>query len=139
VKSANKKVVIDGYVLSSVELERIYNIVRLYGPKKIASFVHLNKQGLKKIAEQIEKEIDNPNMYVMTLNGMLIIEGSETYAGEKEIAQQIAENLTKGLFDKYDYMTKRTISSSSKKYILNNILEVRPPSPPIRKYKIKTH
>jgi hypothetical protein len=138
IKSANKKVVIDGYVLSSVDLKRIHNVVRLYGPNKIASFVHLNKQGLKRIAEQIEKEISNPNIYVTSLNGILVIEGSESYAGEKRNAQVIAESLTKGLFDKYDYMTKRTISSSSKQYILNNILEVIPPSPK-RAYKIKGH
>lgn len=135
IKSVNNQVLIDGYTLSSTQLKRINQVVELYGSDKVTSFVHLNAKGLKHLAKKIEKEIDNPSIYTTAFNGIIMLEGSESYQGEKRRAQEIANSLSRGLFPEVNQ--SRSVSSSQKN-IINNILPIMPtPHPARRFYKSK--
>ena len=74
VRIINNKVIVDGQVLLPKELSRIYSVVQQYGDKA-SNLVTLSPIAQRKIAEYIERDINNPQIHVRTVNGKFLLEG----------------------------------------------------------------
>lgn len=91
IKVFNDRVVIDGYILLPKDLDRIAKVMALYPDGTVSSLVRLSPLTKRKIADRIEAEIDNPNIYVTVVNDFFMLEGVESYSGEAKRAKEIAE------------------------------------------------
>ena len=74
VRIINNKVIVDGQVLLPKELSRIYSVVEQYGDKA-SNLVTLSPIAQRKIAEYIERDINNPQIHVRNVNGKFLLEG----------------------------------------------------------------
>lgn len=90
IKIVNNRVVIDGKVLFAKELSRIFNVMKQYGGQ-VTSMVEMNPLAEKKIAEMIEREINNPEIQVQLLNGKYVLKGAVDSQGERDRAEIIAK------------------------------------------------
>ena len=90
VKIVNNKVIIDGQVLLAQDLNRIYGVIAQYD-KQVASLVEINPIAQKKIAEIIERDINNPDIEVRAVNGKFILKGIANSEQEKAKAEIIAK------------------------------------------------
>ena len=130
VKIVNNKVVIDGQVLMAQDLNRIYGVIKQYEDKKIvSSLVQISPIAQTKIAEVIQREINNPDIEVRAMNGKFILRGVAGSADEKQKAEIIAKT----------YMPPPIINAAenagvvqkAKGPIILNLLSVRAgPAPP---------
>ena len=89
IKIVNKKVIIDGKVLMPRDLNRIYGVMNQYD-KLVDSLVEINPIAQKKIAEIIERHINNPDVEVRAVNGKFILKGIVNSVGEKANSEKIA-------------------------------------------------
>ena len=90
IKIVNKKVIIDGKVLMPRDLNRIYGVMNQY-EKVVNSLVEINPIAQKKIAEIIERHINNPDVEVRAVNGKFILKGVVNSVAEKKEASVIAK------------------------------------------------
>lgn len=93
IKILNNKVVVDGQVLLSKDVNRVYNVISQYG-NKASSIVTLSPIAQKKYAEYIERDINNPSIHVRSVNGKFIIEGVASGKAEKQRSEIIAKTYT---------------------------------------------
>lgn len=77
IKIVNNKVIVDGEILLPKDMNRIMSVVGQYGDQA-ATIVTLSPIAQKKIAEIIEKDINNPEITVRAVNGKFILEGLGT-------------------------------------------------------------
>ncbi len=93
VKIVNNRVVIDGQVLLAQDLNRIYGVIAQYkdSPTPVSSLVEINPIAQKKIAEIIERDINNPDIEVRAVNGKFILKGIANNKDEKAKAEIIAK------------------------------------------------
>ena len=138
IKILNNKVVVDGYILLAKDMNRIAMVLAQYPEDQVASLVRLSPLTKRKIAERIEAEIDNPNIYVTVINDFYMLEGSESYAGERERAEKIAQAHISDTIDKFAVNsdkggTKILPVIKDPNPIINNILPVREPAPQPKK------
>jgi len=138
IKVLNNRVVVDGYILLAKDMNRIARVLDTYPEAQVKSLVRLSPLTRKKIAERIEAEIDNPNIYVTVINDFFMLEGSESYAGEKKRANDIAQAHVSDILTKFAEKSERggvQIKALRKdpNPIINNIMEVRPDAPPAKK------
>ncbi len=105
VKIINNKVVVDGQVLLPRDLNRIYTVVSQYGGQA-STIVTLSPVAQRKIAEIIERDINNPEIHVRAVNGKFFLEGVANDKEEKGRAEIMAKAyvpdvvVTKGEADK---------------------------------------
>ncbi len=90
IKIINNKVVVDGEILLPKDMNRIMSVVSQYGDQA-ATIVTLSPIAQKKIAEIIEKDINNPEITVRAVNGKFILEGLAGSKEEKDRAEIIAK------------------------------------------------
>ncbi len=90
IKIINGKVVVDGEILLPRDMNRIYSVVSQY-PELASSIVTLSPLAQKKIAELIEKDINNPEITCRSVNGKFILEGYASNDKEKDKAEVIAK------------------------------------------------
>lgn len=90
IKIINGKVVVDGEILLPRDMNRIYSVVSQYGDIA-SSIVTLSPLAQKKIAELIEKDINNPEITCRAVNGKFILEGFASNDKEKDKAEVIAK------------------------------------------------
>ncbi len=134
IKIINNKVLVDGYILLAKDINRIAMVLDQYDENQVKSIVRLSPLTRRKIAERIEATIDNPNIYVNVVNDFFMLEGSESYSGEKSRAEEIAQAHVSDILTKF--ATKNDRGGSllqtvrQDKIIINNITEVRPGTPP---------
>lgn len=138
IKILNNKVVVDGYILLAKDMNRIAMVLSQYPEDQVASLVRLSPLTKRKIAERIEAEIDNPNIYVTVINDFYMLEGSESYAGEAGRAEKIAQAHISDTLDKFAINsdkggTKILPVIKDPNPIINNILPVREPAPQPKK------
>ena len=93
VKILNNKVVVDGQVLLSKDVTRVYNVISQYG-NRASSIVTLSPAAQKKYAEYIERDINNPQIHVRSVNGKFIIEGIASSESERKRSEIIAKTYT---------------------------------------------
>lgn len=90
IKIVNNKVVVDGEILLPKDMNRIMSVVSQYG-ELASSIVTLSPIAQRKIAELIERDINNPEITVRAVNGKFILEGMANDQGERDRADVIAK------------------------------------------------
>ncbi len=90
IKIVNNKVVVDGKVLLPKDMNRIYAVIKQYGDLA-DTLVELSPLAQKKIAEYIERDINNPEIQVRAVNDKFILEGVANSPDEKDRAEIIAK------------------------------------------------
>lgn len=138
IKVLNNKVIVDGYILLAKDLNRIAMVLHSYGDDRVKSIVRLSPLTRKKIAERIEAEIDNPNIYVTVINDFFILEGSESWEGEAARAAEIAQAHVSDILTKFAIKNNRGGSliqpvRKAGNPIINNIMLVKKPAPQPKK------
>ena len=127
VKIVNNKVIIDGKVLMPRDLNRIYGVINQYD-KLVDSLVEINPLAQKKIAEIIERDINNPDVEVRAINGKFILKGVVNSVQERKDAYEIAQTYVPvpvfGPAEMGDVIKKK-----AEKLVIN-MLSVRPSPPP---------
>jgi pilus assembly protein CpaC len=89
IKIANNKVIIDGQVLLPRDYARVWNVWNEY--KDVAAlFVIMSPMSMKKIAEYIAKEINNPEIEVRPINDKIMLTGAVGSDAEKTNILQVA-------------------------------------------------
>jgi pilus assembly protein CpaC len=125
IKIINNKVVVDGQILLPRDMSRIGNVVMQFGDQAV-SLVALSPLAQKKIAEIIEREINNPEVSVRAVNDKFILEGVVDNDDERERAKKIA----------FTYLPETLIDPAETQFIKKrksepviDMLQVRPPAP----------
>ncbi len=90
IKIVNNKVVVDGKVLLPKDMNRIYAVIKQFGDLA-DTLVELSPLAQKKIAEFIERDINNPEVNVRAVNDKFILEGSVSDKNARDRAEIIAK------------------------------------------------
>ena len=86
----NNKVIVDGQILLPRDMNRIHSVVKQYGDQA-SSLVTLSPLAQTKIAQFIEREINNPEIQVKAVNGKFILQGVAKDKNEKDRAEIVAK------------------------------------------------
>ena len=139
IKVLNNKVIVDGYILLAKDMNRIAMVLTQYKEDQVASLVRLSPLTKRKIADRIEAEIDNPNIYVDVINDFYMLEGTESWAGEAARAKNIAEAHISDTLTKFAESSTRggtqikPLIKDPTKIVINNIIPVGAPKDPPKK------
>lgn len=90
IRTLNNKVIVDGEILLPTDMSRIHSVVKQYGDKA-TNLVTLSPLAQAKIAQFIEREINNPEIQVKSINGKFIIQGICGDERESQRAEIIAK------------------------------------------------
>ncbi len=88
IKVINDKIVVDGLIVLPSDMNRIASVIKQY-PDSV-SLVRLSPLAYQKISRRIEQEINNPDVYVKSINGWFIIEGQVATPEEKTKTIELA-------------------------------------------------
>ncbi len=131
IKIINNKVIVDGEILIPRDMIRIHSVVKQYGDLS-NSFVVLSLVAEKKIAQFIERDIDNPEVQVRVINKKFILEGFVNDAKEKDRAYIIAQSYINDIIVDEAVADKKVLTANSKLVI--NLLKIKPaPKKPPKK------
>lgn len=131
IKISNNKVLVDGYILLAKDMNRIAAVLDLY-PDQAVSLVRMSPLARKKIAERIEAEIDDPQIYVEVINDFFVLQGQESYRGQKKESDEIAQAHVSDILLDYAVDSQRPGGKIQKVKknsgpIINNIRDFVPP------------
>jgi pilus assembly protein CpaC len=126
IRIINNKVVVDGQILLPRDVSRIGNAVLQFGDQAV-SLVSLSPLAQKKIAEIIEREINNPEVSVRAVNDRFILEGVVDSEDERERAKKIANIYLPATV--LDPAEEKFIKRRANKEPIVDMLQVRPPPP----------
>ena len=136
VRIINNKVIVDGQVLLPKELSRIYSVVEQYGDKA-SNLVTLSPIAQRKIAEFIERDINNPQIHVRNVNGRFLLEGVADVGSRQENLRERnrAEAIAKVYFPDIEVVKGegKVIKRVAAQHVINLIRippEEKPPPPP---------
>jgi pilus assembly protein CpaC len=90
IKIVNNRVVVDGKVLLPKDMNRIYAVIKQFG-ELADTLVELSPLAQKKIAEFIERDINNPEVNVRAVNDKFILEGQVSDKNARDRAEIIAK------------------------------------------------
>lgn len=90
IKVVNGRVVVDGQVLIPRDYQRVVNVIGKFGDQA-DSLVTISPLAMKKIAEFISRDINNPEITVRAVNEKIILEGWATDEEEQKKAEVIAK------------------------------------------------
>ena len=148
VRIINNKVIVDGQVLLPKELSRIYAVVQQYG-NKASNLVTLSPIAQRKIAEYIERDINNPQIHVRNVNAKFLLEGvADVGSAEENIRERDrAEAIAKVYFPDIEVVRGegKVIRRVSAQHVINLIRipsEQKPPpkqKPPDKLIQIIVH
>lgn len=138
IKIVNDKVVIDGKVLLPRDLNRIYGVIKQY-ESQVSSLVEINPIAQKKIAEIIEREINNPDIEVRAINGKFMLKGIANSTDEKNQAEIIAKTYVPAPV--INEAEAQGIIKKRKEIVVINLLKIRsaPPAPPEKIIQLTVH
>ncbi len=124
---ANNKVLVDGKILLPSDLNRIYGVKKQFGDQ-VDSLVQVDPMAPKRIAEIIEREINNPDIEVRAINGKFILKGIANNDDERKKAEIIARTyIPPPVFDEAE--TQGILKKRNDEVVIN-LLTVRAPPPP---------
>ncbi len=124
IKIVNDKVIIDGKVLLPHDLNRIYGVIKQYDGQ-VASLVEINPIAQKRIAEIIERDINNPDIEVRAVNGKFILKGIANSDTERKKAEIIAKTYVPApVINEAEAQGK---IKKRKEDVVINLLSIRPP------------
>lgn len=127
IKIVNNKVIIDGKVLLPRDLNRIYGVKKQFGDL-VDSLVEINPMAQKKIAQIIEKEINNPDIEVRAVNGKFILKGIANNPDEIKTAEIIAKTYVPAPV--INAAEDAGVIKKRKELVVINLLTTRAPPPP---------
>ncbi len=131
IKIVNEKVVVDGKVVHPEDLNRIVAVLKQYG-NDAASLVEVSPFAQQKIAEIIEREINNPDVQVRARNGKYILTGEVNSTFDKDNAELIARTyLPPPFFGEAE--NQGDIKKRKEDPIVNLIVPRPPPDPQPKK------
>ncbi|MEM7647327.1 MAG: BON domain-containing protein, partial [Pseudomonadota bacterium] len=126
VKIVNRKVIIDGKVLLPRDLNRIYGVIKQFDGQ-VDSLVEVNPIAQKKIAEIIEKDINNPDIEVHAVNGKFILKGIANSESEKAKAEIIAKTYVPAPV--INEAEAKGVIKKRKEQVVINLLSIRASAP----------
>lgn len=124
IKVLNNKVVVDGQILLPRDMSRIGNVILQY-PDQAVSLVTLSPVAQKKIAEIIEREINNPEVNVRAINDKFILEGFVNSKDESTRAESIARLYIPDII--LDPAEEKFVKKRKSPDVVINLIEVKPP------------
>lgn len=127
IKIVNNKVIVDGTIYLPNDLNRIYGVLKQYGDKA-DTLVSISPIAQKKIAEIIEKDINNPDIEVRAVNGKFIIKGIANSEDERKMAEIIAQTYVPPPV--IDEAEAKGVVKKPNNLVVINLLTVRAPPPP---------
>lgn len=86
IKIVNNKVLVDGQVILPQDISRIHSSVQQFGDKA-TTIATLSPVALKKIAELISRDVNNPEIEVRAINGTIVLSGWASSEDEKRDAE----------------------------------------------------
>lgn len=124
IKIVNDRVVVDGKVVHPEDLNRIVGVLNQYG-QDAASLVEVSPFAQQKIAEIIEREINNPDVQVRARNGVFVLTGEVQGEFDKSQAELIARTFAPPPF--FGEAEKSKDILKPKRDNVANLLHIRPP------------
>lgn len=127
IKIVNDRVVVDGKVVHPEDLNRIVGVLSQYG-QDAASLVEVSPFAQQKIAEIIEREINNPDVQVRARNGVFVLTGEVQTEFDRSQAELIARTFAPPPF--FGEAEKSKDILKPKRDNVANLLHIRPPATP---------
>lgn len=124
IKILNGKVVVDGQILLPSDMKRIHSVVKQYGGLA-TSLVVLSPIAQNKIAEFIERKINNPEIHVSATNGKFVLEGIANDKNERDRADVIAKLYIPDVVVDEAVADKKVLERKTDMVI--NLIRLRPP------------
>lgn len=124
IKMLNNKVVVDGQILLPSDMKRIHSVVKQYG-NLATSLVILSPAAQNKIAQFIERKINNPEIHVSAVNGKFILEGVANDKSEKDRAEIIAKMYVPDVVVDEAVADKKVMERKAD--VVINLINLRPP------------
>lgn len=136
IKIVNNKVVVDGQILLPRDLGRIHSVLSQF-PDQASTLVTMSPLAMKRIADKIREDINNPEITVRAVNDKLILEGVAADEGERDNAELIAKT----------YLPDLVIDSAEATGVIRkrkpandgviNLIKVKPGAPPAPKKMVQ--
>ena len=123
----NNKVIVDGQILLPADMERIHDVVKQYGGLA-ASLVRLSPEAQVKIAQFIERAINDPEIHVKAVNGKYLLEGVAQDQKEKDRAEILAKTYVPDVIVDEAVADKKVQQRVSQ--VVINLITVKPPPTP---------
>ena len=123
IRIINNKVVVDGQILLPSDVNRIHSVVKQYG-NLASSLVTLSPIAQSKIAQLIERAINNPEIRARAINGKFILEGDANSPSEKTRAEIIAKTYVPDVVIDEAVADKKILERKSD--IVINLINVKP-------------
>ena len=127
IKIVNNRVIVDGQVLLSREIDRIHSVVKQYNGLA-DSLVRPSPVAQKKIATMIQNQINNPEIQVTPINDKFVLEGWAGSKEEKDRAEIIAKLYVPDVF-KTTAEADGVIMAPRKDFVIN-LIQLRQEAPP---------
>lgn len=124
IKILNNKVIVDGQILLPADMKRIHSVVKQYG-NLATSLVTLSPVAQNKIAQFVEKKINNPEVRVTAVNGKFILEGWVNDGKESQRAEIIAKMYVPDLVIDEAVADKKVVERKAD--VVVNLINIRPP------------
>ncbi|MCB0406714.1 MAG: BON domain-containing protein [Bdellovibrionales bacterium] len=124
IKILNNKVIVDGQILLPSDMKRIHSVVKQYGDLA-TTLVTLSPLAQNKIAEFIERKIDNPEISVTATNQKFILEGFANSEKERDKAEILAKMYVPDVIVDEAVADKKVLERKAD--IVINLIQVRPP------------
>ncbi len=141
IKVLNNKVLVDGQIILPKDLNRIASVVSQYGDQA-ASLVSLSPIAMRKIAELIARDINNPEIEVRAISEAIVLQGTVNSEAEKSRALDIAKlylpDIIKSEAEKQELIRKRKLAGENGLVDLITV-KAAPPSPPKKSIQIVIH
>lgn len=124
IRIINNKVVVDGEILLPRDLGRIHSVVKQFG-RQASSLVRLSPRAQAKIAQFIERDINNPEITVRAVNGKFFLEGVAGDPDEKARAEIIAKAYVPDVVVDEAVADKKVLQR--KHDVVVNLIKLKPP------------
>lgn len=138
IRVINNKVIVDGQILLPTDMRRIHNVVKQYGDLA-TSIVSLSPVAQNKIAQFIERKINNPEVRVSATNNKFILEGMVDSTEERGRAEIIAKMYVPDVI--VDQAVAEGVVKERKADVVINLIGVRaaPPKEPEKIIQMVVH
>lgn len=128
IKIVNNRVVVDGQIILPKDLNRILSVIDQYG-EQASSLVTVSPIALKKVAEYIARDINNPEIEVRAVNDYIILQGQVASGEEKDRALMVAKlylpDMVKSTIMKTEQLKRRPAGDT-----LIDLITIKPAAPP---------
>lgn len=134
----NSKIIIDGQILLPLDMSRIGLAASQFGDQ-VVSMVTVSPVARKKIAEIIEREINNPEVSVRAVNEKFLLEGIVDSQAAADRAVMLANIYLPDVVP--DPVDGKYIKRIPNKFPVVNLLQIRnpPPAPPKKMVQVVVH